>query len=137
MNLGESLDEEYEADNSFDTNEYELSTNETNEVIHTLVNIEQKGRPLEYVKGMVRTWCYEELWPHLKFVETEQIQKVIDMNEEEHMIKTLFSRMNITKSNINEQQLFLNTYADTIKRIINDYRAATQDRYKREVLKCK
>ena len=137
MNQGKRSDEEYQAEDSFEVNECEQSTNETNEVIHTLVNIEEKGKPLDYVKGMVRTWCYEELWPHLKFVETELIQKIVELNEDEHMFQTLFCRMNIAKSNIYEQQLFLNTYADTIKKTINDFRAATQYRYKIEILKCK
>ena len=91
---------------------------------------------MEYIKQMVRTWSIDELWPNMKFVEAEHIQ-TLDLNEDIHQFTTLFVRMNMNNDNIYKKQIFLNTYADTIRKIINEYRASAQEQYKRDILKRK
>ena len=134
MNREQQYDEEY--DEIVDTHEYEQQTNATKTSIHSLVNIEQNEKPLEYVKGMVRTWCYEGLWPHLKFISIKNMEK-INLGSNDNVFESLFRRISIADNNIEEKKVFLKTYAETIIKTIQEYRSNTQDRYKRDVLKCK
>ena len=135
MNRELRYDEEY--DETVDTYEYEQETNATSKTsIHSLVNIEQKEKPLEYVKGMVRTWCYEGLWSHLKFISIKNMEK-LNLRINNSVFESLFTRISIANNNIEEKEVFLKTYAETIIKTINEYRSNTQDMYKRDVLKCK
>ena len=135
MNRELRYDEEY--DETVDTYEYEQETNATSKTsIHSLVNIEQKEKPLEYVKGMVRTLCYEGLWPHLKFISIKNMEK-LNLRTNNSVFESLFTRISIANNNIEEKEVFLKTYAETIIKTINEYRSNTQDRYKRDVLKYK
>ena len=124
QNDKELFDNEYDNNLQITEHQNQLNQNEETEV------------PMEYVKQMVRTWSIDELWPNMKFVEAEHIQ-TLDLNEEIHQFTTLFVRMNMNKDNIYKKQVFLNTYADTIRKIINEYRAGAQEQYKRDILKCK
>ena len=124
QNDKELFDNEYNNNLQITEHQNQLHQNEKTEV------------PMEYVKQIVRTWSIDELWPNMKFVEAEHIQ-TLDLNEEIHQFTTLFVRMNMNNDNIYKKQIFLNTYADTIRKIINEYRASAQEQYKRDILKCK
>lgn len=124
QNDKDSFDNEYQNNLQITEHQHQLHKNEETEV------------PMEYVKQMVRTWSIDELWPNMKFVEAEHIQ-TLDLNEEIHQFTTLFVRMNMNNDNIYKKQIFLNTYADTIRKIINEYRASAQEQYKRDILKRK
>ena len=67
----------------------------TSTLVSNIVNVEQKTKPLEYVKSIVKSWCNEELWPHLKFVDTNQMLK-LNLEEDNHLFQTLFIRIIIT-----------------------------------------
>ena len=124
QNDKELFDNEYNNNLQITEHQNQLHQNEKTEV------------PMEYVKQIVRTWSIDELWPNMKFVEAEHIQ-TLDLNEEIHQFTTLFVRMNMNNDNIYKKQIFLNTYADTIRKIINEYRASAQEQYKRDILKRK
>lgn len=124
QNDKDSFDNEYQNNLQITEHQHQLHKNEETEV------------PMEYVKQMVRTWSIDELWPNMKFVEAEHIQ-TLDLNEDIHQFTTLFVRMNMNNDNIYKKQIFLNTYADTIRKIINEYRASAQEQYKRDILKRK
>ena len=124
QNDKDSFDNEYNNNLQITEHQNQLHQNEETEV------------PMEYVKQMVRTWSIDELWPNMKFVEAEHIQ-TLDLNEDIHQFTTLFVRMNMNNDNIYKKQIFLNTYADTIRKIINEYRASAQEQYKRDILKRK
>ena len=124
QNDKDSFDNEYNNNLQNTVHQNQLHQNEETEV------------PMEYVKQMVRTWSIDELWPNMKFVEAEHIQ-TLDLNEDIHQFTTLFVRMNMNNDNIYKKQIFLNTYADTIRKIINEYRASAQEQYKRDILKRK
>ena len=124
QNDKELFDNEYNNNLQITEHQNQLHQNEETEV------------PMEYVKQMVRTWSIDELWRNMKFVEAEHIQ-TLDLNEEIHQFTTLFVRMNMNNDNIYKKQIFLNTYADTIRKIINEYRASAQEQYKRDILKRK
>ena len=38
---------------------------------------------------------------------------------------------------LREKQIFINTYAPTIRKIINEYRSTAQENFKKEILKSK
>ena len=129
------LNDEY--NDTIEINEYEESSEETTStLVSNIVNIEQQTKPLDYVKNIVKSWCNEELWPYLKFVDTNQMLK-LNLEEDNHLFQTLFIRININNNNINAKHVFLKTYSDTIKKTINEYRATSQDKYKKDILKCK
>ena len=126
-------DNEY--NDTIDINEYEQSSSTTTStLVSNIVNVEQQTKPLDYVKNIVKSWCNEELWPHLKYVDTNQMLK-LNLEEDNHLFQTLFIRININ-NNINAKHVFLKTYSDTIKKTINEYRATSQDKYKKDILKC-
>ena len=105
---------------------------ELNEVYRT----GQKGDTINYVKLMVRTWTIEEIWPFIKFIEIKFITNV-DLCKKSNMFTTLFQNLNIENETLREKQIFINTYAPTIRKIINEYRSTAQENFKKEILKSK
>ena len=99
------LDDEY--NDTIEINEYEESSEETTStLVSNIVNIEQQTKPLDYIKNIVKSWCNEELWPYLKFVDTNQMLK-LNLEEDNHLFQTLFIRINMNNNNINAIHVFL------------------------------
>ena len=105
--------------------------------IETLNEVYRTGKTEEtinYIQLMVRTWTIEELWPYVKFIETKFIINV-DLCENPNMFTTLFQNLNKEHESLGDKQIFINTYAPTIKKVINEYRSTAQENFKKDALK--
>ena len=132
------INDELCEESNFAYQEYttQIKENYEKEELNKVYRTGQKGETINYVKLMVRTWTIEEIWPFIKFIENKFITNV-DLCKQSNMFTTLFQNLNIENKTLGEKQIFINTYAPTIRKIINEYRSTAQENFKKEILKSK